>query len=91
VRLCIGYQCRGEQIDLPPYGAENLEQCEPIYEEMPGWDIPTAGLRNYAEIPEPALAYLDRVAELLERPVTIISTGAGRDETIILQHPLEAG
>jgi len=90
IQLCVGYKFKGKQISLPPYGAESLEQCEPAYEEVPGWDASTAGIRDYAEIPEPAALYLNRVAELLERPITIISTGAGRDETIVLDHPLGA-
>ena len=91
IKLCVGYTFKGRQIDLPPYGAESLEQCKPVYEEVPGWDTPTAGIRDYAEIPESAVVYLNRVSELLGRPVTIVSTGAGRDETIVLEHPLGAG
>ncbi len=91
IKLCVGYTFNGKQVDLPLYDAESLEQCEPVYEEVPGWDTPTAGTRDYSEIPEPAVSYLNRVAELLERPVTIISTGAGREETIVLEHPLGAG
>ncbi|MCY4050920.1 MAG: adenylosuccinate synthase [Gammaproteobacteria bacterium] len=91
VRLCVGYHFKGERIDLPPYGAESLEKCVPIYEELPGWNTPTAETRNYSEIPETAISYINRVAELLERPVIIISTGAGRDETIVLKNPLIDG
>lgn len=89
VRLCIGYEYQGSRIDLPPYGAEGLEQCIPVYEDMQGWSDSTAGLRRFSEIPGQAQAYLDRISGLLQLPVTIISTGAGRDDTIVLKHPLE--
>ncbi len=91
VKVCVGYQFKGKRIDLPPYGSERLEKCMPIYEELPGWKTPTAEIRKYADIPEIAKSYIDRVAELLECPVTIISTGAGRDETIVLKNPLIDG
>ena len=89
IKLCIGYEFKGERVDMPPYGSESLEQCVPVYEDMPGWRTPTAGLKSREEFPLEALEYLDRISSLLELPVTIISTGADRDETIVLEHPLE--
>lgn len=87
IKICTGYRYHGEVIDLPPYGAEAMEQCEPIYETLPGWQAPTKGIKNYQQIPANAKAYLDRLSALLETPIDIISTSPERDDTIIVRHP----
>ena len=89
VRICTGYALNGEILSLPPYGAESMEQCTPIYEEVQGWHEPTEGVRDYDQLPENARAYLDRMAELSGVSIDIISTGAERDDTIILKHPFQ--
>ena len=89
VRLCTGYRFGGEPRDVPPSSAEDLARCEPIYEDMPGWRSSTVGLRSRAVLPPPARAYLDRIESLVEVPIDIISTGAGRDETIVERHPFD--
>ena len=89
VRLCTGYRLGGEARDIPPSSAEDLERCEPIYEDMPGWRSSTVGIRSRAVLPPPARAYLDRIESLVEVPIDIISTGAGRDETIVERHPFD--
>lgn len=90
VKICTGYDYEGEKIDLPPYGAENMARCIPVYEELPGWSESTEGITDISHIPANARAYLDRVSELLELPIDIISTGADRDHTIVLKHPFES-
>ena len=89
VRLCTGYRFGGESRDVPPSSAEDLARCEPIYEDMPGWRSSTVGVRSRAVLPPPARAYLDRIESLVEVPIDIISTGAGRDETIVERHPFD--
>ena len=92
VKICTGYRYRGEpgeQLELPPYGAEALAQCEPVYETLDGWAQSTVGIRRYADLPENAKAYLARVSELSGLPINIISTGAERNDTIIVKHPFE--
>ena len=89
IKICTAYQYKGEHIDLPPYGAEAIEECEPVYESMTGWSEQTAGVRAYDELPDGAKRYLDRVSELSGLPVDIVSTGAERDDTIIIRHPFE--
>jgi len=59
----------------------------PRYETLPGWQAPTAGLKSLAELPAAARAYLARLESACEVPVTMISTGAERDETIVSRHP----
>ena len=87
VKICTSYELDGKQILLPPYGAEAMERCKPIYEELDGWSEASEGVREYDQLPANARAYLDRMAELTGLPVDIISTGAERDDTIILRHP----
>ena len=93
VKICTGYRYQGapgEQLELPPYGAEALAQCEPVYETLDGWAQSTVGIRRYADLPENAKAYLARVSELSGLPINIISTGAERNDTIIVKHPFES-
>lgn len=87
VRLCVGYRLNGVVCDILPVGAEALAECEPIYEEMPGWKENTVGIRRYEDLPLAARKYLERVQELCEVPIDIISTGPDRDETIVMRHP----
>ena len=89
VRLCTGYRLDGERRDAPPSAAEELERCVPIYEEMPGWRTPTAGVRSRAGLPAPARAFIERIESLAGVPIDVISTGAGRDETIVERHPFD--
>jgi len=89
LRICTGYKYQGETLDLPPVGADAIEKCEPIYEDMPGWTESTVGARNMDQLPANAQAYLKRLEQIVEVPVDIISTGPERDETIILRNPYE--
>ena len=89
VRLCTGYRLDGELRDTPPRTAEELGRCEPVYEELPGWRAPTVGIRLRAELPPPARAFIERVESLADVPIDLVSTGAGRDETIVERHPFD--
>ncbi|MDZ4260887.1 MAG: adenylosuccinate synthetase, partial [Pseudomonadota bacterium] len=73
----------------PPMEADTLSQCEPVYEEMAGWQESTVGVKNYEDLPANAKAYLKRIEEIIDVPIDIISTGPDRTETIILRHPFE--
>lgn len=90
VRIGVGYRINGQFSDILPVGAESLVGCEPVYEEMPGWKESTVGIQRYEELPNAARAYLERIAEICEVPVDMVSTGPDRDETIVLRHPFEA-
>jgi adenylosuccinate synthase len=89
VKLCTGYRQGGALSDMPPLIGDQYADCEPVYEEMPGWKDSTVGLRSLDELPQAARDYLARIEELCEVPVTIVSTGADRDHTIILRHPFD--
>ena len=89
VRLCTGYRLDGERRDAPPSSAEELGRCEPVYEDLPGWRSPTAGIRSRTGLPPRARAFVERVESLVGVPIDVISTGAGRDETIVERHPFD--
>jgi len=87
IGICTGYILNGKVTDTAPLGAEQYQQCEAIIEEMPGWTGATAGVTDFKALPENAKAYIKRIEELVGVKVTILSTGAERDETIVLENP----
>ncbi len=90
ISICVGYRdAEGNRLDMAPLGAESMSEMEPIYEEMPGWQESTLGVTDYAALPAAARSYLERLQELVEVPIDIISTGADRIHTIILRHPFD--
>ena len=89
VKICIGYQLDGEQIDVPPIRVDRYAECEPVYEELPGWDQSTVGITNHAGLPRNAQRYLERMQEILGVSIDLVSTGPDRDQTIILRHPFD--
>ena len=89
LRICVGYKIDGQVSDILPVGAETLANCEPIYEELPGWKDSTVGVKTAEGLPANAQAYLQRMEQLCEVPIDIISTGPDREETIVRRHPFE--
>ncbi len=89
IRVCVGYRSQGELLLTPPVGAEAMASCEPVYEELPVWKESTVGIKEYSKLPANARAYLNRLSEIIETPIVIISTGPERSETIILKHPFD--
>ena len=70
-----------------PSGAEAVEQCEPIYEEFPGWKESTFGLTKWEDLPETARQFLTRLAEVAGAPIALVSTGPDRSQTILHTDP----
>ncbi len=89
LKICVGYRIDGKVSDILPVGAEELELCVPVYEEMPGWQESTVGVRAHERLPKAARDYLARLEQLCGVPIDMISTGPERDETIVLRHPFE--
>ena len=89
VKICVGYELEGTFSEILPVGAEELERCHPVYEELPGWMESTVGIRAFDQLPKAARAYLERIEKLAGVPVDLISTGPDRDETIVRRHPYE--
>ena len=84
VKIGVGYRYRGELLTELPHEERVWNEAEAVYEEMSGWQASTAGLRDYAELPTKARQYLDRLAELVGVEFCLVSTGAVRDDTILL-------
>jgi len=87
VKICVAYRLGGQEIDVPPIGAERFADCEPVLIELSGWKESTVAAKALDDLPPNARAYLRKVEELCEAPVDIISTGPDREETIVLRHP----
>jgi len=90
LKICVGYEVDGRMSDILPVGAEELERCVPVYDELAGWQESTVGVKTYEGLPKAARKYLRRIEELCAVPADIISTGPDRDETIVMRHPFEA-
>ena len=89
IRICVGYKTSDGTMTMAPPGAEALEEVTPIYEDIPGWSESTVGIRNVDELPENAKKYLKRIAEVVDTPIDMISTGPDRADTIVVRHPFE--
>ena len=87
VRICTGYKVDGVAVDLLPAGADAVQNCVPVYETLEGWSTSTAGVNHFSELNAAAQAYLKRIEALAGTPIAMISTGADRDETILIRHP----
>lgn len=87
LRICTGYKLHGQTVGIFPVGAEDAAACEPIYEEMPGWNETTVGIKSLDALPANARAYITRIEKLVGVPIDMISTGPDREETIVLRHP----
>jgi len=82
LKICVGYKLDGETIDYFPGNVAALEKCQPIYEELPGWQSPISHIRDYEQLPVEAQQYVAKLEELSSCPVNIISVGPRREETI---------
>jgi len=87
LRVAVAYRWRGERLEYPPATAEALAQCEPEYEDLPGWRSSTAGATRLADLPAAARRYLERIEALLGVPIVMVSTSAERGHTIMIRDP----
>lgn len=90
IRICVGYRVDGERMEQLPLGADAYADIEPMYEDMPGWRCPTAGVDRFENLPGQARDYLARISDITGVPVQVISTGPDRDHTIVLEHPFDS-
>lgn len=89
IRLCVGYELDGQRVDMLPRGSDAVARCQPVYEDFPGWNESTFGVKSWDALPEAARTYLKRIEEVVGIPIDMISTGPDRDETILLRHPYQ--
>ncbi|MFO0058536.1 MAG: adenylosuccinate synthetase, partial [Cyanobacteriota bacterium] len=78
----------GARIEHFPSSAEDFARCRPTYVSLPGWQRSTAACRRLEDLPAAAMAYLRFLAELMEVPIAIVSLGAQRDQTIVVEDPI---
>ena len=90
IKICVGYELDGAQVDILPLDADEISRSQPIYETLPGWSDTTAGLTNWEQLPGNARRYLERVQGLTGAPIDMVSTGPDRVHTILLRHPFRA-
>ncbi len=87
LKVCIGYTLDGERIDRLPAGHNAQARVQPIYETFEGWKGSTRGARSWADLPAQAVKYVRTIEELIECPVTLLSTSPERDDTILMRDP----
>ena len=88
IQVCIAYELEGERIEYFPSNSEDFEKCKPIFKTLPGWKCSTANCRELEELPPKAMEYLRFLADLMEVPIAIVSLGANRDQTIVIEDPI---
>ncbi len=90
LQICTSYRCGGATLTEFPGDLAQLAACEPVYESMPGWSTPTKGARRFSNLPGDAQRYIGRLEELTGVPAAIVSTGSGRDDTILRDDSIAA-
>ena len=87
LKVAVSYRLGDANIDAVPPELSALEACRPVYEEFPGWDEDIRKVRRFQDLPANTRRYLQAVEELSGTPLSIVSIGPGRDETIVMRHP----
>ncbi len=88
IQVCVAYEIDGQRCDDFPSSSRRFAKMRPIYKTLPGWKQSTADCRSLEDLPRQALDYLKFLAELMEVPIAIVSLGASRDQTIIVEDPI---
>jgi adenylosuccinate synthase len=90
LKVCVGYKLDGERIERLPAGQNAQARIEPIYETLEGWSQSTRGARSWSDLPAQAIKYVRQIEELIECPVTLLSTSPEREDTILMKDPFLA-
>jgi len=88
IKICTAYRLEGKTLTSPPSSVAMLARCEPLYEELPGWQIDISDIRRLEDLPVEARTYVERLEELLNCPASIISVGERREQTIMVSELL---
>ena len=89
LQVCVGYDLDGERVDRLPAGHNAQARLKPVYHSFEGWSQSTRGARSWAELPAQAVKYVRAIEELIECPVTLLSTSPERDDTILMRDPFQ--
>ncbi len=84
IKICVGYKYNGELLKEFPQSLKKLAECEPVFETLPGWKQSISGFNDYKKLPPNAKRYIERIEELVKVKVSIVSTGPGREDTMVL-------
>ncbi len=87
LKIAVSYNCRGRALDLVPPQLDDLQNCEPVYEEFPGWSEDLGNARTWSELPRNAQNYLRAIEQMSGVPVQIVSVAPSREATIVVTHP----
>jgi adenylosuccinate synthase len=87
IKLCTGYRLNGETIEYFPALPSAQASVEPVYETLEGWGESTRGARSWADLPATAIKYIRRIEELIQAPVSMLSTSPEREDTILVRDP----
>jgi adenylosuccinate synthase len=85
IKICVAYELDGRRITNFPSHVDDLRRVKPIYEAVPGWETDVTGTRRFNDLPRGARRYVDRISELVGRPVEIVSVGPDRVQTIFVE------
>lgn len=85
LKVCVGYKLKGNEIDYVPATIKDFEKCEPIFEELPGWEEDITSVQSYDDLPQNAKNYLNKIEEVVGCPISIISVGPDREQTMVLK------
>jgi adenylosuccinate synthase len=83
IKVCVAYELDGRRIDSFPSHVDDLRRVQPVYETLPGWQTDVTKARKMSDLPGGALKYIQRISELVGRPVSVVSVGPGREQTIL--------
>ena len=84
IKICVGYNLNGQQIDYFPSSEFDQEKIEPIFESFEGWNSSTTGINDFQDLPEQAQKYVKRISELTNTKIDLISTSPKREDTILI-------
>jgi len=89
IKVCVAYELDGQRLDRLPAGMNQQARVKPIYETFPGWKASTEGKRSWGSLPAQAIKYVKRIEELIECPVSLLSTSPEREDTILVHDPFQ--
>ena len=89
IKMCVGYELNGKQIDYFPASVEDQIKVKPIYETFKGWKSNTQGIKNFEELPIEAKKYIEALEKFIETKISSISTSPERNDTILIEDPFK--
>ena len=84
IKVCIGYNLNGQQIEYFPSSEFDQDKIEPVYESFKGWNSTTTGIKDFKDLPEQAQKYISRISELTKTKIDLVSTSPKREDTILI-------